>query len=175
MGHASLYSGPVTRWLPVLLFLPAACAAPALRVPSLAPRAGEAIDPRLPVPDRSGEVPADQGLREQAEALVRRALSGSDRFNAAISSAERLAGVAGPAGSESWTSAQQALSAAIAERYPVTRTLGDLDALTQARIQARGGLSPADVAVLREAAARVAELDRAQAARVEAVQARLRG
>lgn len=145
-----------------------------MRVPSLAPRGAEAIDPRLPVPDRSGDIPADEGLRAQADALVGRALAATDRFNAAIATAERLAATAGPARSESWTSAQQALSAAIAERYPVTRTLGDLDALTQAQVQA-GGLSPADLAVLRAASARVAELDRVQAARVGAVQARLRG
>jgi hypothetical protein len=71
--------------------------------------------------------------------------------------------------------AQQALSAAIAERTPVTRALGDIDALTTAQIQARGGLTPADLAGLRAVAREIAEIDQAQAERVSAVQARLRG
>lgn len=168
-------AGFVTRFVPLfVLLLPAACSAPQMHVPSLAPRAAEAVDPRLPVPDRSGEIPADAALGAQATALVTAALGADGRFRAAMATAERLAAGAGPARSESWVVAQQALSAAIAERYPMTRALGDLDALTRQQVQLRGGLSPADLATLREAGERIAALDRAQAARVEAVQARLR-
>ena len=151
------------------------CSAPGGPPPSLAPRAAEAIDPRLPVEDHSAAIPADRALQAQARALLERAQSAAARFVPAIDLAERLAASAGSPQSDSWIAAQQALSSAIAERAPVTRALGDIDALTTAQIQAKGGLSPADLSGLRGIAQEIAEIDGAQAARVDAVQARLRG
>ena len=159
----------------LLAIAPAACTYPSTNVPSLAPRAGESVDPRLPIEDRSALIPADPALQAQAQALLEQARSTAGRFAPAIDLAERLAAAAGPAQSDSWVAAQQALSAAIAERTPVTRALGDIDALTTAQIQARGGLSPADLAGLRAVAKEIAEIDQAQSERVSAVQARLRG
>ena len=163
------------RFFFLLALVPAACTSPSANVPSLAPRTAEAIDPRLPIEDRSLAIPADQALQAQAHALLERAQSTGGRFAPAIALAERLAGSAGAAQSESWIAAQQALSAAIAERAPVTRALGDIDALTTAQVQAKGGLSPADIAGLSAVAREIAEIDRRQAARISAVQARLRG
>lgn len=148
---------------------------PSGNVPSLAPRTAEAVDPRLPVEDQSAAIPADPALQAQAQALLQRAQSAEGQFAPAIDRAERLAASAGAPQSESWIAAQQALSAAIGERAPVTRALGDIDALTVAQVQAKGGLSPADIGGLRAVAQQIAEIDRAQAARVSAVQARLRG
>lgn len=155
------------------VLLLAACAEPQREVPSLAPRAAEAIDPRLPVPDRSGDIPVDGELLTRLEALVAGARATEGPFDSAIIAAEQAASSAGARQSESWVRAQQALSAAIAARYPVTRALGDIDALSAARLQQRGFISPADLAAIRDASAAVAAIDQRQAARVDAVKARL--
>jgi hypothetical protein len=158
--------------LPLLLAL-AACAGAGDGAPSLAPRTAEGIDPRLPVADTSAAVPADAGLAAELRQLVRIAQGASSRFDAAIARAERLAAAAGSRQSEGWVAAQQALSAAVAERYPVTRALADIDALAAARVAANRALSLADQQQVREAAAQVAAVDARQAARVDAVQRRL--
>ena len=90
-----------------------------------------------------------------------------------MAAAERAAATAGSPQSESWIAAQQALSSAVAARGPVARALGDLDALTAARVQLRGALSVQDLAAIRAGAAVIAEIDSQQAARIDAVQARL--
>lgn len=157
--------------LPLLAL--AACATPDGRYPSLAPRAAEGLDPRLPVADTSGSVPADPALAAASSELVRAARSAADRFDAAMARAEQLAAGAGPRQSESWIAAQQALSVAVAERDPVTRALADIDALATARVVSGGQLSQADQQLVRQAAAQVAALNDRQAARVDAVQRRL--
>ena len=156
-----------------LLLLPAACSTPATG-PSLAPRAAEAIDPRLPVPDTSGDLPASAELRARAEALLAQARGGVGPFAQAASAAEAAAASAGGRESDSWTRAQQLLSAAVAARYPVTRALGDIDQLVASAVASQGGLVPADLANVRRIAAEIAAIDAAQAARIDALQARLR-
>jgi putative NADH-flavin reductase len=93
----------------------------------------------------------------------------------AIARAEQLAAIARSPQSDSWVAGQQALSAAVAERYPVTRALADIDALATARVVGRGPLSQADQQALRQAAAAVEAINARQAARVAAVQRRLGG
>ena len=159
-------------FLPLLLFAAASCST-VRDAPSLAPRPSENIDPRLPVADTSGSVPADPALAGQLGELVRTARAAAGRFDAAIARAEQLAAVAGSPQSDGWVAAQQALSAAVAERYPVTRALGDIDALAAARVQGGGQLSQADQQQVREAAAEVGAIDSRQAARATAVQRRL--
>ena len=150
-----------------------ACTGPEGRVPSLAPRAAESLDPRLPVADTSASVPGDPVLAGQLSGLVGTARAAAGRFDAAIARAEQLAAAVDPRQSDSWVAAQQALSAAVAERYPVTRALADIDALAAARVAANRPLSLADQQQVRAAAAEVGALDARQAARVEAVQRRL--
>jgi len=164
---------PAASLLPLLLL--SACANPSLKVPSLAARPAEAIDPRLPVPDLSGEIPLDPALAERLQALVRQAQSTQGPFDAAILQAERAAAAAGSKDSESWIAAQQALSAAIGARYPTTRALGDVDALSAARLKERGFIAPRDLAAIRDAAEVIAAIDQRQASRVDAVQGRLGG
>ena len=53
--------------------------------------------------------------------------------------------------------------------------LSDIDALGAAELQARGDLSPADLAAIEAAAAEVGALDRVQAGIVDALQARIAG
>jgi hypothetical protein len=139
----------------------------------LAPRAAEAIDPRVPVdnPVRSG--PVEANLAAHLAALLDQVQAGDAAFRDAADTAERLAASAGAPQSESWISAQQALSAALAARGPTTRALGDIDGLAATALATKGGMSAADLAAIRSAAARAAEIDQAQAERLEAIQARL--
>ena len=161
----------------VLLVLMAlgGCAGPEMEPPSLAPRAAEAIDPRVPVAEAIVSTDVSAGLRGQLERLVAQARAGDAAFREAAGNAERLAAAAGAPQSESWIVAQQALSAAVAARAPVTIALGAVDELGATEIQRTGGLSAGDMAAIRAASAQIAEIDARQAAVVERVQARLRG
>jgi hypothetical protein len=87
--------------------------------------------------------------------------------------AELLARAAGGPGSESWVAAQQALSAAIAERARTTQALSDIDALAAQRLQSNGDLPPGDLQALEAASNAVSTIDRAQARRVAAARASL--
>ena len=165
----------VTRalFLPLLALLSACASDPAGEQPSLAPRAAETIDPRLPVPDTSGQLPASPELRAVAEGLLAVARGGTDEFNRRALAAEQAASAAGSRDSDSWIAAQQLLSAAVAARYPVTSALGDIDELAARAVRDRGGLVPADLANVRAIADQIAAIDAAQAARIAAIQAQL--
>ena len=141
--------------------------------PSLLPRAAEAIDPRLPVSGPVNDRPVTPALAARLAELVGLARSGDEAFRPMVERAEQLAAGAGPSGSEGWVAAQQALSAAVAARAPTAQALGDIDALGANRLQAQGGLSPADLEAIATAAAEVGAMDRRQAAAIEAVQLRL--
>lgn len=164
------------RALPALLLTAAlaGCASSGRKPPSLAPRAAEAIDPRLPIVDRSGELPADRALVAQLQDALARARSAAGRAEPAIASARSAVAGAGPRGSESWISAQQLVSVAVAAREPFTTALGDFDRLVSARIVSGGRFVPRDVAAAREAAASLSEIDRRQGEELSALQARLR-
>jgi hypothetical protein len=150
-----------------------ACAAPGGPYPSLRPRAGEEIDPRIPVEGPINNRPVSASLASRLANLVAQARSGDDQFDAAAAEAERLASAAGAPQSEGWMVAQEALSAAIAARSPTTIALGDIDALGATVLQTQGGMAPNDLAAVKRAGAEVAELDRREAARIKAIQDRL--
>ena len=158
-----------------LLALIGACSAPMVNAPSLGPRAAEAIDPRLPISDAAPTGPASAVLVARLDTLVGQARSGDSAFQAAIGEAERLAASAGDAQSESWVVAQQALSAAVAARAPVTQALGDIDEIGSEQLASRGSVAPADQAALAAAAAAVGEIDRRQAAAIDRIQRQLGG
>ena len=149
------------------------CAAPKGSYPSLEPRAAEAIDPRVPIPSEVIVGPADVILSAHLAALIDQAHAGDSAFRGAVSDAERLAAAAGAMQSESWISAQQALSAAQAARGPTTRALGDIDALASTALEKQGGIQAGNLAAIRAAAAKVSTIDNAQAARIEAIEDRL--
>jgi hypothetical protein len=159
--------------VPLLTLFVCACATPGSAPPSLAPRPAEAIDPRVPVRQAPASTEINTALRQQLDALVVQAVAGDRAFQAAIGEARRLAAAAGSGESESWVAAQQSLSAAIAAREPVTRAIGDIDALGANWIQSRGGIEPANLAAIETAARRVAEIDRQQAETIDELQARL--
>ncbi len=156
---------------PILVL--AACSAPGGPYPSLQPRAAETIDPRLPVERPINDKPVSGELAGRLSTLVEQARTGSAAFDSAAAAAERLAGNAGGRTSESWIAAQQALTAAIAARSPVTRAAGDIDAIAATALQTRGGIAPNDFAAIQRAAEEVGGLNDRQAARIAAIQRRL--
>ena len=159
----------------LLLFLPllASCAASGIDAPSLSPRAAEAIDPRVPVPEPVLPTNPAPGLATQLDSLVAQAAAGDRAFQPLADHAAQLASAAGPKESESWIAAQQALSAAIAARLPVARSLGDIDALGAQRVQTLGGIGAADLKAIDAAAAKVGQIDSREAETIQQLQARL--
>ena len=153
----------------------AGCAAPGGPVPSLGPRAAEAIDPRVPVVASGVQRPADRALVARLAELVGLARQGDRAFAAAAGNAQRLATAAGAPRTEGWVIAQQALSAAVAARGPTTRALGDIDSLAATALARQGGIGPADLAAIEAAAAEVAAIDRRQSGTLDSLQARLGG
>lgn len=144
-----------------------------MNAPSLAPRAAEAIDPRLPVADPVLPTRPNPALVGELNGLVAEAEAGDTQFQPAITAAEAAVASAGPAQSESWIAAQQALSAAVAARAPVTRAAADLDALGAQRIQQLGGIAKADLQAIDSASARVRVIDDREAAAIKSLQDRL--
>lgn len=146
----------------ILPLLAAGCAS-VDNAPSLAPRAAERIDPRLPVIDRSAALPADPALIAELSALRSRALAAAERAEPAIRAAAAAAAAAGPRESESWVRAQQLVSAAIAQRADFTSALGDLDRLIALRLRGRERLVPQDLAAAEALVAELGAIDRRQA------------
>jgi hypothetical protein len=155
---------------PVLL---AGCKNVSGSYPSLQPRAAEGIDPRLPVAPLSAPTATSAEVIARLNELVRQARSGDAAFRPLMTAAERAAGSAGGAQSESWILAQQALSAAMAARGPTTRAMGDVDELAARELERSGTLSPADLLAVQQAAAAISAIARDQQVRIEAVARRL--
>ena len=158
--------------MPVAVTL-SACAGPGGTPPSLQPRAAEAIDPRVPVERPINDRPVNGALAARLSELVSQAQAGDAAFGPAASEAERLAAAAGASHGDAWVVAEQALSRAIAARSPTATALGDVDALGATKLQAQGGLAPADLAAIKAAGDEVGAIDRRQADVVAAIKARL--
>jgi hypothetical protein len=151
----------------------AGCSSTPGHYPSLQPRAAEQIDPRLPITRPMNDRPVNPALAARLDAMVSAAQSGNVTFDAAASEAERLAASAGAPQSDGWIAAQEALSGALAARKPVAMALADIDAFAANALQTQGGIAPNDLAAIQNAASVVGDLDRRQAERVKAIQARL--
>jgi hypothetical protein len=156
--------------LPLLL---SACTTAPTSEPSLAPRAAEAIDPRVPIPNEVVAGPADPALAARIAELMTEIRAGDATFQATAEQAERLAAQAGPAQSESWIEAQQALSALVAARAPVTKAMADLDALAATRVAASGGVLPGDLGAIQAAASEAGAISQRHAELIDRLQARL--
>jgi hypothetical protein len=150
-----------------------ACSVPGGPYPSLQPRAAEAIDPRVPVVRPMNDRPVAAGLTARLAALVDQARSGDSAFDSAASEAERLAANAGAPQSESWISAQEALTAAIGARDATAQALGDIDEIAATALQTQRGIAPNDLAAIQAAANDVSALNARQAERIDAIQKRL--
>jgi hypothetical protein len=161
----------------ILLSIPVAlsgCTTPGGPYPSLQPRAGEAVDPRLPVERPINDRPVTPALASRLADLVAQARAGDAAFQPAAAEAERLAASAGAPQSEGWIAAQEALTAAIAAAGPTRAALADIDALGATTLQRQGGLAPNDLAAVKNAGAEVGAIDQRQAERIKAIQQRLR-
>jgi hypothetical protein len=157
--------------LPALLL--AACSTAPAGEPSLAPRAAEAVDPRVPIPSEIVAGPADPALVASIAQLMAQVHDGDAAFQAAAQAAETLAASAGPAESESWIAAQEAVSAAVAARAPVGQALADLDGLAAMRLAASGGILPGDLAAIQAASREASIISDKEAAAIDRLQARL--
>lgn len=155
------------------LLLAACSTTPSGREPSLAPRAAEAIDPRVPIPNEVVAGPADPALLSRIGELMGQVRSGDAAFRTAARNAETLAAAAGPAQSESWIVAQEALSGLVAARGTVSKAIADLDALASARLAASGGILPGDLAAIHAATSEAGAIGAQEAAVVDRLQARL--
>nr|MDQ3078148.1 hypothetical protein [Pseudomonadota bacterium] len=151
--------------LPIALV--AACKTPAGEYPSLAGRATEAIDPRLPIAAEPSFGTIDATLAARLAEAVSNARAGTSAFERLSGAAETLASGAGPARSESWVAAQQALSLLVAQHGVTTRAAADIDALAGDRIEAARWLMPANRAAIEAAAAEVAQINQAQTAKLQ--------
>jgi hypothetical protein len=132
--------------------------------PSLAPRAAEAIDPRVPIPDTVPSGPVDAALSAKLEALVRQARGGVSTFETKRAEAERLAAGVGPIASESWIAAQQSLSQLVEQYGVTTKAAADIDALAASRLEGQRWIRPSDQQAITAAAAEVGAINEAQAA-----------
>jgi hypothetical protein len=151
----------------------AGCAAASANEPSLARRPAEAIDPRVPLAVVAVAGPVDQALAGRLAQLVSDGRAGGQAFDAAVAEAEAAAAAAGPAQSESWIVAQQALSRLEAARAASTKALADVDSIASARIQDRGGLSVADLAAVDAASNELRAVTDRQTQVIAAIGARL--
>jgi len=134
--------------------------------PSLAPRATEAIDPRVPVPDNVPSGPVDAALAGRLNELVGQARAGVPLFATRQAEAERLAAAAGPAASESWVAAEQALSRLVEQYGVTTNAAAEVDALASAQVERQHWIRPADQQAIAAAAAEVGAINEAQAAAI---------
>jgi hypothetical protein len=157
---------------PLLMLAVAGCATPP-NEPSLAHRPAEAIDPRLPLPADPAPGPVDPALAASLNQLVSDGTEGGRAFDAAVGEAEAAANAAGPAQSESWIVAQQALSRLEATRAASTKALADVDSIATARVQAKGGMTRADLAAVDAASSQLRAVTDRQAQIVTAIAARL--
>lgn len=163
------------RSLPLLIVVPfvAGCSTTISPEPSLAPRAAEAIDPRLPIASEAPPGTVDQELASRLSALVGEVRSAVPAFEAREGEATRLAGAAGPAASESWIAAEQALSLLIEQHGVTTRAAADIDALASSRLEAQRWITPADRQAITAAASEVGAISAQQAGAIDRLKAQL--
>lgn len=163
------------RLVPLLAVLMAgACSAPGIGPePSLGPRASEAIDPRVPIPDKVPAGPVDAALASKLDELVGMARAGQPLFGVRLANAERQAAAAGPVASESWVVAQQALSQLVEQFGVTTNAAADIDALASSRLERQRWIRPADQQAIADASAEVAAIVEPQAAAIERLHVQL--
>ena len=151
-----------------------ACARPNIGPePSLAPRAAEAIDPRVAIPSEVPMGSVNAALANRLEVLVGEARAAQPGFATRLGESQRLASAAGAAGSEGWIAAQQSLSTLIEQHGVTTRVAADVDELAATRLKAQRWLAPADRAAITRAAGEVAAISNAQDAAIERLRERL--
>lgn len=160
---------------PALSILLAACAgggAPGAEI--FAPRAAEAIDPRVPVAVPP-PAPANDALVAEARAIAGRAADAHRAFEAEAAAQQGVLAGGASAGlsSEAWIAAQQGLSALVRARGGTAMALADLDRLATGRVAGSGGIGQGDLDALAAVSAEVKAIDAAEEAVVARWQAAL--
>ena len=140
--------------------------------PSLARRPAEAIDPRVPIPSDVVPGPVDPVLAARLVELITAGKAGAASFNSEVGRAEALAAAAGPAQSDSWVDAQEALSRLEGARAETVRAASDIDELAASRVQS-GSLSLADQAAIEASSAELNAVIRRQTDIMNGISARL--
>jgi hypothetical protein len=135
--------------------------------PSLAPRAVETRGLEEPVAPTVAAQPADAALRGKIDAALADVRNGQTAFAALLPRAQAAADGAGAAGSESWLSAQQLVSALEGARGPSPAGLATIDELLTARLAAGDTAGTAELEAARAEALPIVEaqdqaLDRLQ-------------
>ena len=153
----------MVRRAALLSLLLSACSTRQPGEPSLAPRAAEAIDPRVPIPSEVRAGPADPALVARIADLMAEVRSGDAAFQAAAQNAEprprRRPGAKrkldrGPAGDVRTGRRPR----------PGDKAIADLDGLASTRLAASGGILPGDLAAIQAATAEAGEIGEREAA-----------
>jgi hypothetical protein len=164
----------MNRALIIAIALAAGCSTPSPGPePSLAPRAAETTDPRIPIPDETPAGAVDPALAGRLQQLLSSAHSNIPAFNEREAEASRRAASAGPAASESWIAAEQALSRLVAQYGATTRAAAEIDALASDRLRREHWIKPADREAIAAALAEVAAISERQAAAIDGLKERL--
>ena len=172
--RAALHRRPMRIFPAFAALALTACATSTVNEPSLARRPAEAIDPRLPIASAPTLGPVDAALAAQLARLIAEGRAGAQLFDAEVGRAQALANAAGPAQSDSWILAQQALSGLEGARARSTRALADVDAIAAARIQGGTGLNFSDMTAIDAALSELRALTDRQATTFDRLSARLR-
>ena len=172
-SRAALHQRPMRAFAPLLALGLIGCAASSATEPSLARRPAEAIDPRLPIASEPTLGPVDAALANRLSQLVAEGQAGAQTFEAQVGPARALAEAAGPAQSEGWIIAQQALSGLEGARAGSTRALSDIDAIVATRIQSGAGLTAADRGAVEAASGELRALTDRQSSIIDQLAARL--
>jgi hypothetical protein len=151
----------------------AGCSSTPMAEPSLAPRAAESIDPRVPIPETVPTGNVDAALAQRLDALVNVVRGAAPQFSAREAETSRLTATAGPVSSESWIAAQQALSRLVEQHGITTGAAADIDAMAANRIEGQRWIRPADRNAIAAAAAEVGEINQAQSAAIDRLRDRL--
>lgn len=171
--RAALHPTAMRAFAPLLTLGLIGCAASTATETSLARRSAEAIDPRLPIASNPAPGPVDAALAARLAELVAKGQAGARTFDGQVGSAQALANAAGPAQSESWIMAQQALSGLEAARAASTLALSDVDGIAAGRIVSGAGLTPADLVAVEAASAQLTAVTDRQASIIGQLSARL--
>ena len=152
-----------------IVLLCAACATAPGAEPSLAPRAAEAIDPRLPVEAAADPSPTDPALAGRLAALLGQARAAANEFDATEKEVRALAAAAGPAQSESWVAAQSGLARLERSRGPAASAAAEVDSLAAERLRVGRSYTAADLAALEQAAAELRAINERQIATLDSI------
>ena len=138
--------------------------------PSLAPRAVERRGMEEPVATPVAARAADAALRARIDAALAEVRRGQSGFSDLLSRTEAAASAAGAAGSESWVSAEQLLSALENARGPSPAGLAEIDSLLTTRLAAGETAGAAELEAARAEALPIVE---AQDATLDRLQRRI--